>query len=217
MQVSIACFVLFCSWLFSPYYLLRVVSLDLDDVRSWEVPDSSKLPKAFAGLFFMSGNVQPDGSPSPMIGMDTRFCAFDAVRRHMRCPVSSMLWAPEADAISTARKLALARFHYDFVFDEKFDAAELHAYVFGIDVLKRLGLVWDIAKLNADGGQLRRCSWTAESAALAGDTPLQRVRRAGRGNQGCYAPRRVCGAGTVSRSVVNQMKQAWGRSVVRLE
>mmetsp|Transcript_5336 Transcript_5336/g.18034 ORF Transcript_5336/g.18034 Transcript_5336/m.18034 type:complete len:220 (-) Transcript_5336:474-1133(-) len=217
MKLAVACFFLFCAWLASPLYLYPARYLELDSMSSWDVPATARdVPTTWKGVYYMSGNVQPDGSPSPLVGMDTRFCTYQASRRCMRCPMSSMLWAAEADAIQTARKLAVARFHYDFHFTDDLKSAELRAYVFGVSILDRLGLVWDIGKTGGNGAELKRCSWTRSAADRAGSSALKRLQSAGWSNRGCYSPRRAYGDGGVAAGVLKRMTRTWGSTVVRL-
>jgi hypothetical protein len=215
MQVALAVFVSFCAWLFSPVFTSRMRILDLSDVGMWGGVGESALPDAWRGLFYFTGNLQPDGSPSPLLGMDTTMCSFNPSRRLLSCPVASMLWATRDDSAPIARRLAAARFRYDFAFDEKFESARLSASIFGFDVLGRIGLVWDIAKASGDGSTLKRCSWAVATVGERGPTPLERVRRSKRGSRSCYRLRRVAHAGRVSGGVLKQLKRAWGASVSR--
>ena len=145
MQTAVAVFIAFCAWLFSPVYIARMRHLELADVGNWGGVGESQpgLPAAWRGAYFLRGNAQPDGKPSPLVGMDLSLCAFDAVTRSLSCPVSSMLWAARDDATAAARQLAAARFVYVLEFDPAYRAASMRARVFGMDVLPRIGLVWD--------------------------------------------------------------------------
>lgn len=219
MQLALVVFTTFCAWLFSPLYLQRLQELRLDDVARWGGTGQKQddLPPSWRGLFYSSGNTQPDGTPSPLVGMDTTLCAYSAPARVLSCPVASMLWAPVPDGTSTARKLAAARFRFDFVFeDEAHDAAQLRAYVFGIEILSPLGIVWDIARLSPDGRTLRRCTWASSAAEEAGTTARSRVMRGGRRNAACYSPQRLALGGKISTNVLSEMKRAWGETAVRL-
>jgi hypothetical protein len=215
MQLALGTFVVFCAWLFSPAYNARARTLDLNEVDLWGGLRSNgeSPPAAWRGLYYM----RPDGNVSPLIGMDTTLCAFVSARRTLSCPVASLLWAAREDSAHAARTLGIARFRYDLVFDEKYEAASIHAFIFGIELLHHIGMVWDIAKAATDGNTLRRCAWTADSVKGLGATPLERVRRAARGTRSCYRPRRVAQNGLVSAGVMRDLRQAWGSTVVRFE
>lgn len=206
----------FCVWLLRPMAVGRMALLDISTVGAWGGTGGEQpgLPAAWRGLFYLQGNMQPDGSTSPLIGMDTTLCAFDQSDQSLSCPSTSMFWAAERpDSALNARRLATARFRYEFRFDPKYDAAQMRALVFGIDVLPRIDLVWDIAKLG--DGKLKRCSWAASSAEAYGATPLERIRNSPRSSRSCYMLQRAALDGRISSKIVAELKRTWGGMVAR--